>query len=162
MAPFTLKHRRERKIMSDDRDAGLDLTRDDEISGEVSDQVESEEAIAALFEDYLAGFNDFDPEQICDCFALPATIWQHDRGYVFHDEDELMENIEALLEALDKEGVSLSSFQVSASHISGITAMVSLDWQQENADGEAVFEFTCHYHMMFDGEAWSIVMIINE
>ena len=148
--------------MADDRDVELELAGDEEPSGQSSDQVESEEAIAALFEDYLAGFNDFDPEQVCDCFALPTTIWQHDRGYVFHDEDELMENIEALLEALDKEGVRLSSFQVSASHISGTTAMVSLDWQQEDADGEPVFEFTCHYHLMFDGEAWSIVMIINE
>lgn len=148
--------------MSGDRNNEQDFSGEGIAPGAVSEQAESEEAIAALFEEYLAGFNDFDPEQICDCFALPATIWQHDRGYVFHDEDELMENIEALLDALDKEGVTLSSFQVSASHISGITAMVSLDWLQEDADGEPVFEFTCHYHLMFDGEAWSIVMIINE
>ena len=36
---------------------------------------EAEVAIAELFDDYLTGFNDYDAERICDCFALPATIW---------------------------------------------------------------------------------------
>lgn len=123
---------------------------------------EAEETIAQLFDDYLVGFNDFDADRILDCFALPATIWQHDKGHVFNDEDELSENTEALLTALDKEGVSHSEFHVSSSHISGSVAMVTLDWQQENADGEIVFEFTCHYQLIQDGSNWAIAMIVNE
>ncbi|MTI00224.1 DUF4440 domain-containing protein [Roseibium sp. RKSG952] len=123
---------------------------------------QAEEALAQLFEDYQSGFNDFDADRICDCFAMPATIWQHERGHVFTDDEELMENIEALLKALDKEGVTHSEFHVASSHISGSAAMVSLDWQQHDGDGDVVFEFTCHYHLLQDGQDWAIAMIINE
>jgi ketosteroid isomerase-like protein len=123
---------------------------------------EAEEAIAQLFDDYQAGFNDYDMERICDCFALPAIIWQHEKGHVFNDDEELIENIEALLKALEKEGVSHSDFQVVSSHVSGPTALVTLDWSQESADGEAVFEFTCHYQLIQDGQDWMIAGIVNE
>ena len=128
-----------------------------------SDHVgEEAEAIARLFDDYQTGFNDFDAGRVADCFALPATIWQHEKGHVFNDEEELLENIEALLAALEKEGVSYSGFHVSSSHISGSAALVSLDWSQENDDGDAVIEFTCHYQLIRDGEDWFIAMIVNE
>ncbi|MBN9669348.1 nuclear transport factor 2 family protein [Roseibium aggregatum] len=123
---------------------------------------DAEEAIAALFDDYQAGFNDYDVDRICDCFAMPAIIWQHDKGHVFNDEEELIENIEALLKALEKEGVSHSDFQVVSSHVSGSAALVTLDWSQETADGEAVFEFTCHYQLIQDGSDWVIGGVINE
>ncbi|MEP0233939.1 DUF4440 domain-containing protein [Roseibium sp.] len=123
---------------------------------------EAEEAIAQLFEDYLTGFNDFDAERICDCFALPTTIWQHEKGHVFNDEEELLENVEALLSALDKEGVTVSEFNVASSHISGASALVTLDWSQESSSGETALEFTCHYQLLQDGDDWLIAMIINE
>ena len=53
---------------------------------------EAEEAIAQLFDDYQAGFNDYDIDRICDCFALPTIIWQHEKGHVFNDDEELIEN----------------------------------------------------------------------
>jgi ketosteroid isomerase-like protein len=123
---------------------------------------EAEEAIAQLFDDYQAGFNDYDADRICDCFALPAIIWQHEKGHVFNDDEELLENIEALLKALEKEGVTHSDFHVSSSHVSGTTALVTLDWSQETDDGEAVFEFTCHYQLIHDGSDWVIACIIND
>ncbi len=125
-------------------------------------QSAAEEEIAQLFEDYLAGFNDFDADRICDCFAMPATIWQHDKGHVFSDDEELLENIEALLAALDKEGVTSSDFHVVSSHISGSAALVTLDWTQETSDAETALEFTCHYQLLLDGDQWMIAMIINE
>ncbi|MBO6509970.1 MAG: nuclear transport factor 2 family protein [Roseibium sp.] len=128
-------------------------------AGETGD---AEEAIAQLFDDYLAGFNDYDADRICDCFALPAIIWQHEKGHVFNDEDELLENIEALLKALEKEEVSLSDFHVASSHVSGSSALVTLDWSQEAADGEAVFEFTCHYQLIQNGDDWVIAGVVNE
>ncbi|MFN4009454.1 MAG: DUF4440 domain-containing protein [Pannonibacter sp.] len=121
-----------------------------------------EDGIAGLFDDYLTGFNDADADTLIDCFYLPATIWQMDKGYVFDDEEDLAENIEALLEALDKENISFSEFSVVSAHISGTTALVTLDWRQESSDGESVFEFTCHYHLIFDGDDWRIAMIVNE
>ncbi len=119
-------------------------------------------AIAELFDDYLAGFNDFDAGQIADCFSQPAVIWQHDKGHVFKDDEELLENIEALLSALENEGVTYSEFHVSSSHVSGSTALVTLDWRQENGDGDAILEFTCHYHLRQDGDDWTIALVINE
>lgn len=123
---------------------------------------DAEEAIAQLFDDYQAGFNDYDIDRICDCFALPAVIWQHEKGHVFADDEELIENIEALLKALEKEGITHSDFQVVSSHVSGSAALVTLDWSQESADGEAVFEFTCHYQLIQDGSDWLIACVINE
>lgn len=123
---------------------------------------DAEVAIAELFDDYQTGFNDYDAERICDCFALPTIIWQHEKGHVFNDEEELLENIEALLAALEKEGVTNSEFQVVSSHVSGSAALVTLDWSQEADDGEAVLEFTCHYHLIQDGADWMIATIINE
>ncbi|KZM51688.1 hypothetical protein OA90_02795 [Labrenzia sp. OB1] len=118
--------------------------------------------MAQLFDDYQAGFNDYDIDRICDCFALPAIIWQHEKGHVFNDEEELIENIEALLKALEKEKVTQSDFHVASSHVSGSSALVTLDWVQEDSDGEAVFEFTCHYQLMQDGSDWVIACIIND
>ncbi|CTQ55809.1 hypothetical protein LP7551_04356 [Roseibium album] len=123
---------------------------------------EAETAIAQLFDDYQAGFNDYDADRICDCFALPAVIWQHEKGHVFNDEEELVENIEALLKALGKEEVTHSDFHVASSHVSGSAALVTLDWSQETSDGEAVFEFTCHYQLIQDGDHWVIAGIYNE
>lgn len=125
-------------------------------------EAEAAGAIAQLFDDYQTGFNDFDAGRISDCFALPAVIWQHEKGHVFKDDEELLENIEALLSALEREGVTFSEFHVSSSHISGSTALVTLDWQQENNDGEAILEFTCHYHLIQDGGDWLIALVINE
>ncbi|WP_417670577.1 DUF4440 domain-containing protein [Roseibium sp.] len=142
--------------MSDDGHTGL------EPDAEGNGQSAAEEAIAQLFEDYLAGFNDFDADRICDCFTMPATIWQHEKGHVFGDDEELLENIEALLAALDKEGVTNSDFQVVSSHISGAAALVTLDWTQETSDGESALEFTCHYQLILDGDQWMIAMVINE
>jgi ketosteroid isomerase-like protein len=122
----------------------------------------AEEAIAQLFDDYQSGFNDYDIDRICDCFALPAIIWQHEKGHVFNDDEELIENIEALLKALEKEGVSHSDFHVASSHVSGSAALVTLDWTQETSDGEAVFEFTCHYQLIQDDADWMIAGIVNE
>ncbi|POF34930.1 YybH family protein [Roseibium marinum] len=123
---------------------------------------DAEEAIAQLFDDYQAGFNDYDIDRICDCFALPAIIWQHEKGHVFNDEEELIENIEALLKALEKEKVTQSDFHVASSHVSGSAALVTLDWVQESADGEAVFEFTCHYQLIQDGVDWVIAGVVND
>lgn len=122
----------------------------------------AEEAIAELFDNYQAGFNDYDIDRICDCFALPTIIWQHEKGHVFNDEEELIENIEALLKALEKEGVTHSDFHVVSSHVSGSAALVTLDWSQETADGEAVLEFTCHYQLILDDSDWMIACIIND
>ncbi|GGB48714.1 hypothetical protein GCM10011316_21040 [Roseibium aquae] len=122
----------------------------------------AEEAIAALFDDYKTGFDDYEADRICDCFTLPVVIWQQEKGHVFADADELMENIEALLSVLDKEGIVQSDFHVSSSHISGTSAMVTLDWQQSNGDGEIVTDFTCHYHLLQDGADWGIAMVVNE
>ncbi|GAA0777810.1 nuclear transport factor 2 family protein [Roseibium denhamense] len=123
---------------------------------------DAEEAIAQLFDDYQTGFNDFDIDRICDCFALPVIIWQHDKGHVFNDDEELIENIEALLKALEKEGVTYSEFRVVSSHVSGSAALVTLDWTQESPDGEAILEFTCHYQLIQDGPDWVISGVVNE
>ncbi|TYC52859.1 DUF4440 domain-containing protein [Rhodobacterales bacterium] len=144
-------------------DSGMANAGDNQTNGAGSGpNGEAEETIAELFDDYLAGFNDFDAERICDCFALPTTIWQHEKGHVFNDEEELLENVEALLAALEKEGVLNSDFQVVSSHVSSSSALVTLDWSQESSDGDVVFEFTCHYQLIQDGSDWLIAMIVNE
>ncbi|WP_246270783.1 DUF4440 domain-containing protein [Hongsoonwoonella zoysiae] len=130
--------------------------------GEDAYEEEAQAAIAELFEAYRAGFDDYDAHAIADCFAFPVVIWQFGRGTHFADEEELLENIEKLLEALEKEDVVHSDFEVISAHVSGSTALVSLAWSQDDRDDEPILEFTCHYHLMLEGEDWRIAMIVNE
>lgn len=123
---------------------------------------EAEAAIAELFEAYSAGFDDYDGEAVADCFAFPAVIWQFGKGNVFVDEEDLQENIEKLFAALEKEGVVRSEYSVLSAHVSGEVALVSLAWVQSDANDEPVFEFTCHYQLLFDDDEWLIAMIVNE
>ncbi|MHC5654400.1 nuclear transport factor 2 family protein [Stappia sp. ICDLI1TA098] len=121
-----------------------------------------EEAAFSLFDDYRDAFDDFDAEGIADCFAYPAVIWQFGKGNVFQDDEELLENIEKLLAALGKEGVVNSTYEVVSGHLEGDAGLVTLAWSQNDADGEPLLEFVCHYHLIYSGTDWSIAMIVNE
>ncbi|MDJ0933455.1 nuclear transport factor 2 family protein [Breoghania sp.] len=119
-------------------------------------------AIRELFATYASGFNDFDADAIADLFAYPVVIWQFDRGNMFEDDEELLENIEALLAVLDKEAVVHSDYEVQALSVSGPTALASVFWKQQREDGEVALAFTCHYHLVnIEGE-WLIASIFNE
>ncbi len=118
--------------------------------------------ILALFEEYRAGFEDYDKDVISQCFAYPNIIWQFGKGNVFVDAEDLTENIVKLLDALDQEGVVRSEFEVLSEHVSGEAAMISLAWSQLNDADEVVFEFICHYQMHHIDGKWLIVSVVNE
>lgn len=128
----------------------------------MSVQDETELMLSELFDSYADGYEDYDTTRICDCFAFPCIVWQLGAGHVFNDKAELIENIEALLEAHREHYVTSSIYEVVSSHISGSTASVSLDWQQEDDEGEVVFDFTCHYLLINIDGAWKIASIVNE
>ncbi|RLQ87233.1 hypothetical protein [Notoacmeibacter ruber] len=118
--------------------------------------------IEALFETYRNGFDDFDSEAIADCFTYPVTIWQLGGGTVFSEEEDLLENIDALLTVLEREEIVSSDFAVRTMEISGSTAFVTMDWTQKRADGEAAWQFTCDYTLIVaeDGEP-AIALVVN-
>ena len=138
------------------------MTQEGNIADEAIHEVAVDSQVSDMFEDYRAAFDDFDADMIADCFAYPSTIWQFGKGNVFADEEELLENIETLLDVLDKEGAVRSEYAIAAALVSGDTALVTLNWSQVDASDEPVLEFTCHYHLLFDGDAWRIAMIVNE
>ncbi|MCQ0987017.1 Cif family virulence factor [Jiella marina] len=122
-------------------------------------------AIEAVFRAYAEGFDDFDADRILGCFAYPVTIWQLDKGNIFVDEEELAENIEALLAVYETEGIVRSDFAALDAAISGNTALVTLAWRQERIDGDAAMEFVCRYTLRRGGslgESWRIVLAVNE
>lgn len=119
-------------------------------------------AIRELFSVYASGFDDFDADVIADLFAYPVVIWQFDRGNMFEDDEELLENIEALLSVLENEGVVQSEFDVQALSVSGPTALASVAWRQQRADGDVALAFTCHYHLVNIEGDWLIASIFNE
>ncbi|PTW62103.1 SnoaL-like protein [Breoghania corrubedonensis] len=119
-------------------------------------------AIRELFATYAAAFDDFDADAIADLFAYPVVIWQFDRGNMFEDDEDLMENIDALLKVLDSEGVVQSDHEVNALSVSGPTALASVSWRQKRADGEVALAFTCHYHLVNIEDEWLIASIFNE
>jgi len=123
---------------------------------------EEQDEITDLFQAYANGFDDFDADAIADCFAYPCTIWQFGRGNVFADREELLENIEALLAVFEREEIVHSAFTVIEDFTSGHVTLVTLDWRQERADGEAAMEFTCHYAVMEGHNGWSIATVFNE
>ncbi|WP_349359839.1 nuclear transport factor 2 family protein [Stappia sp.] len=143
--------------MTDEQGAGNAMN-----DGVADDEAVLDAEVRELFDDYCAGFDDFDADGVADCFAYPAVIWQFGKGNVFADDEELLENIEKLFDALDKEGVVRSEYEVLSAHVGGDTGLVTLAWAQVDAADEPVLEFTCHYHLLFDGDTWRIAMIVNE
>jgi ketosteroid isomerase-like protein len=123
---------------------------------------ETEDEITTLFEEYAAGFDDFEAEAVADCFAYPCTIWQLGAGNVFHDREELLENIEALLNVYETEDIVHSAFEVTSLQASGGTALASLSWRQEREDGEAAMEFVCRYALIEGPDGWRIATVFNE
>jgi ketosteroid isomerase-like protein len=120
-----------------------------------------EAAIREVFDSYAAGFDDFDADAIAELFAYPAVIWQFDRGNMFETDEDLIENIEALLAVLDREGVVHSEFEIASLSLSGPTALAAVSWSQERNDGDVALAFTCHYHLVnIEGE-WLIASIFN-
>ena len=135
---------------------------------EPEDAAELPRAVEAMFERYAGGFDDFDADAIVDCFRFPATLWQSGRGNVFADEDELLENVEALLEVFEREEIVRSVFTVAErSAGEGDVAYAVLDWRQERGDGEAALEFRCRYTLLRgetrEGEDdWRIVLAVSD
>jgi len=123
---------------------------------------ETEDEITALFEEYAAGFDDFDAEAVADCFAYPCTIWQFGRGNVFADREELLENIEALLGVYEREDIVHSTFEVAALNAAEGAALASLTWSQEREDGEVALAFGCRYALMDGPDGWRIATVFNE
>ncbi len=120
------------------------------------------DAIETLFQDYADGFNDLDAHAIANCFTFPVTIWQLGKGHVFADEEELLENIDALLGVLDGEEIVHSDFEFLSHAVSGPTALATLSWRQERANGEVALAFICHYLLIARDEGAVIAMVVNE
>ncbi len=108
-----------------------------------------DEAIV-LFTDYAEGFDDFDSDAIAACFAFPATLWQGGRGNIFADEDELVENIEALLDVFEREEIVHTRFDILELTGGAESANAVVLWRQERADGEVALEFSCRYLLVRD------------
>lgn len=118
--------------------------------------------ITDLFEDYRSAYDDYDAESLADCFAYPCTIWQLGKGNVFADEEELLENIEALFAVLEREEIVSTQYEIVNQSVSGDTAYASVTWRQSRADGDVALAFTCHYLLIRDEEDWVIATIVNE
>ncbi|WP_181706613.1 nuclear transport factor 2 family protein [Chthonobacter rhizosphaerae] len=117
--------------------------------------------IEALVDSYAAGINDHDVDAILDCFLYPSVIWQFGKGHVFADAEEMAENVKAVLKLYDEAGAVLSTPTITDVSVHGGTALVTVEWDQEDADGEAVFDFACHYHLLLDGPEWRIAGVVN-
>lgn len=118
--------------------------------------------IATLFQDYADGMNDMDAEAIADLFAYPVTIWQLGKGYVFEDTDDLIENIETLLDAYDKAGVTYSEPEIGPTHVTKAAAFATISWRQQDEMGEVIHAFHCDYTLVKQHSDWLITNIVNE
>lgn len=124
-------------------------------------EFDPEAEIETLIDSYAAGINDHDIDAVLDCFAYPAVIWQFGKGHVFADAEEMAENVRAVLKLYDQAGAVLSTPTITEVSVHGETAIVTVEWDQEDTDGEAVFDFACHYHLVLDGPEWRIAMLTN-
>ena len=118
--------------------------------------------IRALFAAYAAGFDDADAEAITELFAWPATIWQFGEGHLFEDEDELAENVEALMDVFDEAGIVLTTAELRHAREAGTAAFATVDWRQEDEAGEVLHAFTCHYMLIRQDGGWRISTVVNE
>ncbi|MEP3231804.1 MAG: nuclear transport factor 2 family protein [Hyphomicrobiales bacterium] len=118
--------------------------------------------IATLFQDYADGMNDMDAEAIAELFAYPVTIWQLGKGYVFDDADDLIENIETLLDAYDKAGVTYSEPEIGPTHVTKAAAFATISWRQQDEMGDVIHAFHCDYTLVKQHSDWLITNIVNE
>jgi len=118
--------------------------------------------IRRLFAAYAAGFDDADPQAITELFAWPATIWQFGEGHLFEDDEELAENVEALMDVFDDAGIVLTTAEVRELRQAGVAAFATVAWRQEDEAGEVLHEFTCHYMLVNQERAWRITTVVNE
>ncbi|MTI18813.1 DUF4440 domain-containing protein [Rhodobacteraceae bacterium RKSG542] len=128
----------------------------------MTDAEDLELAVNELFDRYADGYEDYDPQAIASCFAYPTVIWQLEEGHIFRDNEELIENLDALLDVHREYGIMQSVYEVVSVDVNGNSAFVTLDWQQEDEEGDVVFDFTCHYVLMLLEGEWKIATIINE
>ncbi len=123
---------------------------------------EAKADIQRLFAAYGAGFDDADAAAITALFAYPATIWQFGEGHIFEDEDDLAENVEALMDVFDEAEIVLTDPEVRDSRVVGAEAFARVAWRQENSEGEPLHEFTCHYMLIAEDGGWRIATVVNE
>ncbi|ESR26410.1 DUF4440 domain-containing protein [Lutibaculum baratangense] len=119
-------------------------------------------SLSDLFDDYATAYDDYEPQALADCFAYPCTIWQFGKGNVFADEEELLENIEALFGVLEREEVVHTRYEILHQAISGDTAHATLHWTHEREGGEEAMSFACHYLLIRDDDQWLVASIVNE
>jgi ketosteroid isomerase-like protein len=123
---------------------------------------EAADDIRALFAAYGAGFDDSDPDAVTALFAYPATIWQFGEGHVFEDEDDLAENVEALMGVFEDAGIVLTTPALRDLRIAGTTAFATVAWRQEDEAGESLHDFTCHYLLLRGESGWRVATVVNE
>lgn len=123
--------------------------------------LDPETEIEALIETYAGGFDDHDAEAVTACFAYPAVIWQFGTGHVFADAEEMAENAAALLKVHEEAGIVLSSFEIVDLTVSGVSALATVEWEQEDDEGVVLMDFTCHYHLVRLGDRWRIASVVN-
>ena len=120
-----------------------------------------EQVIAALFEAYGAGFDDADADAVTALFAYPAVIWQLGGGHVFEDEEDLAENVEALMDVFDDAGIVVTTPEIAWTKSDGDAGAALVSWRQEDDAGEAVHEFRCLYTLVRQDGDWRIAAIVN-
>jgi len=122
----------------------------------------AESDIRALFSSYGAGFDDADPDEVTSLFAWPVTIWQFGKGHVFEGEDELSENVDALMDVFDEAGIVSTIPEVKDVRIASSTAFADVVWRQEDDQGELLHQFSCQYLLLEQEGSWRIATIVNE
>lgn len=122
----------------------------------------ADNGIRELFEAYGAGFDDADATAITALFAWPATIWQLGDGHIFEDEEDLAENVEALIDIFDEAGIVLTTPEIREVRTAGPAAFATVAWRQENEAGEALHEFTCSYMLVQRHGEWRIATVVNQ
>jgi len=128
----------------------------------MSSAARAEREIRALFTAYGSGFDDADADAVIALFAWPATIWQLGTGHVFGDEDELAENVEALIDVFDEAGIVSTGPEVKEVRVAGETAFAHVLWRQLDQSGDLLNEFVCQYLLVHHQGEWRLATIVNE
>jgi ketosteroid isomerase-like protein len=123
---------------------------------------DSEAEIRGLFAAYGAAFDDADADAVTALFVWPATIWQFGEGHVFEDDEELAENVEALIDVFDEASIVVTTPEMRDVRVAGKTAFATVAWRQEDESGDILHEFTCHYMLLRRDGAWRIATVVNE
>ena len=120
------------------------------------------EKIISLFNNYLNAFKEYDLTKVIACFHLPSTLQTPDKVALLTDisvcQQEFNEVFTQLQHAKTRDIIARKA---SYSAITRGLALVCIDWDFIDDEGEVFADFCAVYHITLLENEWKIINVVS-